>query len=297
MKGNQFVTLANSDAFIYKQNKQNDSTGKLALYQTIEGSVAQYIEYFTIAEKHYLAVANHPDGRQYKVNSTIYQWNGQHFINMQSIPTFGASSFNFFKIIPKLFLTVTNFFNDTTYSINSVIYEWKNNQFEKFQEMETEGAWKSSAFVINNENFVVFANRINIHERFSVRFSVYKWSGNSFSKVQELPTNGAADVQSFDINGDKFLDAWREFLTSNHFFTTYIAFSVHPFVMCGETYLGVSNLFKNSEVYKFSGSYSLFIKYQEIFIRNVYSLTSFEHKGHTYLVFGKNSHSTLYKWI
>ena len=34
---------------------------------------------------------------------------------------------------------------------------------------------------------------------------VYKLSGNSFSKVQELPTNGAADVQSFDINGDKFL--------------------------------------------------------------------------------------------
>lgn len=99
MEGNQFVALANS--FI---NKQNDSTGTFSLYQTIEGSAAQDIEYVTIADKHYFAVANHQEWRQYKVNSTIYQWNGQHFIKVQSIPTFGASSFNFFKIMQNFVL-------------------------------------------------------------------------------------------------------------------------------------------------------------------------------------------------
>ena len=66
MEGNQFASLANSDAFI---NKQNDSTGKFSLYHTIEGSAGQDIEYFTNADKHvhYLAVANHQEGRQYKV--------------------------------------------------------------------------------------------------------------------------------------------------------------------------------------------------------------------------------------
>ena len=58
MEGSQFVSLANSDAFIYKPN---DSTGKFSLYQTIEGSAGQDIEYLMIADKHvhYVAVANH----------------------------------------------------------------------------------------------------------------------------------------------------------------------------------------------------------------------------------------------
>lgn len=56
MEGNQFVVLAN--LFIYKQNV---STGTFSLYQTIEGSAAQDIEYVTIAGKHYFAIANHQE--------------------------------------------------------------------------------------------------------------------------------------------------------------------------------------------------------------------------------------------
>ena len=120
------------------------------------------------------------------------------------------------------------------------------------------------SFYINSDKFFAFASSMP-GENFESGSLIYKWGGRRFAHFQSI--------------------------------TTYISFSLHPFVMCGETYLGVSHLSKNSEVYKFSGSYSLFIKYQEIFIQNVYSLTSFEHKSHTYLVFGKNSHSTLYKWI
>ena len=155
---------------------------------------------------------------------------------------------------------------------------------------------------------------MNLREGFSVESSVYKWLGNSFSKMQNLKTNGAADVQSFDINGDTFLafassmpgqDLESDSLifkwggsTFSHFqsITTHIAFSLHPFVMCGETYIGVANLFPNSGVYKYSGTYFIFFKYQELFIKGVSGLTSFEHKGHTYLAFAKNN-SVLYKWV
>ena len=112
----------NIDSYIYKLD---DSTGKFVLYQTIDTKGARYMEYFTIADKHYLAVANGRDKTTFRLNSTIYQWNGNQFIVVQNIPTLRATDFNFFKILSDLFLAVTNSFDDITYGVNSVIYKWK----------------------------------------------------------------------------------------------------------------------------------------------------------------------------
>jgi len=149
-------------SFIYKLNDLNE---KFYFYQKIRTIGARDIEYFTIADKHYLAVANRYNGASHQMNSVIYQWNGHQFVALQSIPTNGATSFNFFKILQELFLTVTNYRDDTTYSVNSVIYKWKENhgQFEKYQEIGTEGAVGSKTFAINNETFIAFGNNYNFH--------------------------------------------------------------------------------------------------------------------------------------
>ena len=308
----------NSDSFIYKLNV---STGRFFLYQTIDTTGGGDIEHFTIADKHYLAVANHFNGTSFRLNSVIYQWNGTQFGEFQNISTKGGYDFNFFKVLSELFLTVTNYYDDTSSSINSVIYKWKNNQFEQFQEIGTEGARASTAFVINNETFIAFANSGNYEQGYSVPSTVFKWSGGggSFVKVQSLQTHGAHDVKSFSINGSTFL-AFANFRDGSNFnidssiykwngslfalfqsIPTRGALAWHPFVMCGQTFLGVANYFGKSVVYQASGE--RFIKYEEISTHGARDVTSFEYNGDIYLVISNhyngisNITSVLYKWI
>ena len=163
------------------------------------------MEYFTIADKHYLAVANRRNKTTSRLNSAIYQWNGTHFIVVQNIPTLGATSFNFFKILSDMFLGVTNGYDDTTPSVDSVIYKWGENQFNRFQEVRTEGATASTTFAIKTETFLVFANGGSDKQGYSGQSFVYKWSGDTFIKLQSLQTYGASDVKSFNDNGETFL--------------------------------------------------------------------------------------------
>ena len=152
------------------------------------------MEYFTVADKHYLAVANLLDKTTFRLNSAIYQWDGTHFIVVQNIPTLGAISFNSFKILSDMFLVVTNTNNGTTRSVDSVIYKWGENHFNRFQEIRTEGAMASTTFATKTETFLVFANSKSDKQGYSAQSSVYKWSGHSFMKLQSLQTYGAYDV-------------------------------------------------------------------------------------------------------
>jgi len=315
INGGLFLAFANNngdsegfktDSFIYKLN---DSTGKFSLYQTIATAGAWDIEYFMIADKHYLAIANYLVG----ANSAIYQWNGHQFVAFQSISTNGATSFKFFKISQELFIAVTNMF------AKSAIYKWIGNQFEKFQEIGTKGITKSTAFVVNSETFLAFSN---------IRFpsTVFKWSGNGFVKLQSVHMHGAKDVKSFNIDGDTFL-AFANWIDKNlntdsfiykwngskfvlfQSIPTHGAYAWHPFVMCGQTFLGVANQVDDSlrfniksVIYLYVGEQ--FIQYQEISTQGAADMTTFEFEGHTYLAIansmksgGYNINSTLYKWI
>ena len=308
----------------------NDSTRKFFLYETIPTNGPRDIEFFTIADKHFLAVANHYDGTTYRVDSVIYQWNGHQFIAVQNISTNGAAKFIYFQILQDVFLGVANFHNDTTHFINSVIYIWKDNRFEKFQEIGTEGALSSTVFVINNETFMVFANTHNSKDGYSVHSSVFKWSGGHFVKLQSLQTYGAGDVKSFNNDGDTFLAFANERNKSNSnidsfiykwdgnkfvlfkSISTHAAVDWHPFVMCDQTFLVVANFFDESlqkynipsVVYQASGE--KLIKYREIETQGAHGMTSFEYKGHTFLAVANyysdinkkyNINSTLYRWI
>ena len=294
-----------------------DSTGHFSLYQTIDTTGGVDIEHFTIADKHYLAVANLFNGGSYRLNSVIFRWNGTEFVVFHNIPTNGAHGLNFFKILSEMFLAVTNYYNDTSHSINSVIYKWNNRQFEKFQEIGTEGAIASTAFVINSETFIAFANHFNSQQGYSVPSTVFKWSGGSFVKVQSLQTYRAHGVKSFTINYDTFL-AFANHRHGRHYSidsfiykwngSHFVLFqsiptrgALHPFVICGQTFLSVANVWGKSVVYQASGE--RFTKYQEISTQGAHDVTSFEYNGDLYLVIanhdnGKyNINSVLYKWI
>ena len=308
---------------IYKMDEQ---TGKFALHQTLKTRGAFGLEYFSIADKHFLAVANHYDGT-FQLDSAVYQWNGKQFVIFQKLPTKGAGQFAFFAINNEHFLAVANHHDDSTHSVKSVIYKWSSGKFNKFQEIATEGAQRCAAFVINNDTFIAFANYYNSKQNYSAHSTVFKWSGGHFVKLQILQTYGAYDVQSFNINGHTFLAFANSKSGSKYNIDSFIykwdgnkfalfqsiptrgARACHPFVISGQTYLGVANYYDDTQkrntrsvVYQAFGAQ--FVKYQEIPTHGAHGMTSFEYKGYTYLAVA-NSHndqqsnidSALYKWV
>lgn len=340
INGSLFLGIANhyddaenwsTDSFIYKMNPL---TKLFFLYQTIDTYAAGDLEYFSIANNHYLAVASYDD-YTYPLDSAIFQWNGSQFVPFQSIATNDAGKFTFFEIKGEAFLAVTNYYNGSSHFINSVIYKWNSNKFEKYQEIPTEGAFWSVAFEINNELFIVFANYYNFKHDHSVNSIVLKWSDGYFSKFQSLQTYGAAHVKSFDINGDTFL-AFANYRNGTraegHNIDSFIykwngskfdlfqsiptrgAFALYPFIICGQTYLTAVNYYdgeKNvhrysttSDVYQFNGEH--FIKYQEIPTQAAIAVTKFDFKNQVYLVIVSyyneienkyRINSNLFRWI
>ena len=330
--GSLFLAFANYHGDIRKYKtgsmiyKMNESTGKFIIYQTLQTRGAYGLDYFSIADKHFLAVANHYDGT-YLLDSVIYQWNGKLFVALQSISTKGAGHFAFFMINGENYLAVANYHNGRTRSIKSVIYKWSSGKFTKFQEIPTEGALGCTEFVINNDTFIAFANHYNSQRKYSVQSTVFKWSGGHFLKLQSLQTYGAFDVKSFNINGHTFLVFANYYSGSSRNTNSFIykwdgntfalfqsistrrALAWHPFVISGQTYLGVANHYDSSQkhntqsvVYQASGA--RFIKYQEIPTHGAHGMTSFEYKGHIYLAVANyyntrkhNINSALYKWV
>ena len=315
INGNLFLAFANyksdiagkynTDSFIYKFN---DSTRKFSPYQNISTNGGQDVEYFKISDEHYLAVANGYNGVTHRLNSVIYRWNGKLFVAFQNLTTQGANDFSFFIIDKESFLAVSNLYDDVTNSINSVIYRWKNKRFELFQEVATDGSNRSVAFLINNESYIAFANNVKDS-------AVYKWSGKSFFKLQTLPK--ANNLKFFNISDNAFLAIsspnenpliyeWNG--TQFGFYLVFLnaaGWGLHPFVTCGQNFLGLADRHNKamSPRYIYMFSHGQFTKFQKISTTGVMDITSFEHKGHSYLAMAnsgndnqKNTESALYKW-
>ena len=296
------------------------STGRLSLYQSLQTKGAYDLEYFSIANKHFLAVANHYDGT-YRLDSTVYQWNGKLFVDFQKLATNAAGYFTYFKILGERYLAVAN------YNEKSVIYKRSSGKFNRFQDIPTKGALGCTAFVINGDTFIAFANYYNSQHKYSVQSTVFKWSGGRFVKLQSLQTYGARNVKSFNVNGHTFLAFANQYSASKHNIDSFIykwngntfvlfqsistrgASAWCPFVINGLTYLGVANHHGNSQKYNtqsvvYQASGARFIKYQEIPTHGGHGMTSFEYKGHTYLAVANSYNgkkysinSALYKWI
>ncbi|XP_068734362.1 thrombospondin-type laminin G domain and EAR repeat-containing protein-like [Montipora capricornis] len=294
-----------SSSSIYKLN---ESAGNFILHQTIDTIGAWDIEYFMIADKHYIAIANRRDGNTYNLDSSVFQWNGHSFELWQNISTSGASSLNFFKIHSELFLVVTNFFDGISKSINSSIYKWKDKTFEKFQEIRTHDVEASTVLTIDNETFIVFANWNDSDSSHSS--DVMKWSGKKFvdPKFPQIFGHEVWDLKSFTIkdtiflafatmssgiviykwDGEKFVNV-NETISKPRYVST-----LHTFTMCGQTFLCAAEYYRNVLVLYVHSESEFMSRYQELPHHDRPSgVKSFEYKGHTYLAvaneFGGNS--------
>ena len=321
INGNQFLAFAsfrndtdgfNTEPFIYKMD---NFTEKFSLYQTIDTTGGTVMEYFTIADTHYLAVFEHA-GSTGLVKLVIYQWNGQFFVVFQILKSYGIGNgkadLNVMKIGTEQVLTIVYWHRYYRYNqswIDLETHRWINNAFDTGDggiQKRTYAVYHNGAtteFVIKNETFLLIVAGNHLYE--------FKWLRGAFRLLSparpiQKATYGARDVKLFKMNGQIFLAIanfedgtksnilmWNgnEFVPYQSLFTTK-AIAWHPFVMYGQTFLGVVDAYGKSIVYQAIGS--RFVKYQEISTQGAHGMTSFVHGGHTYLVVA-NTTSTVYK--
>ncbi|KAJ7378985.1 receptor 98 [Desmophyllum pertusum] len=291
--GSLFLAFANYYGDIHKHKtssmiyKMDEPSGKFNLYQTLQTRGARRFEYFSISDKHFLAVANQWTDGSHQLDSVVYQWNGLKFIVFQKISTNGGSQFTSFTISGEKYLAVANYHDGSSRSTKSVIYKWSSGKFNKFQEIATEGghfvklqtlqtygALDVKSVNINGHTFLAFANHYS-GSKYNTDSFIYKWDGNKFGLFQSIPTRGAT--------------SW------------------YPFAISGQTYLGVANYYGDSQKYNtqsavYQASGPRFIEYQEIPTQGARDMTSFEYKGQTYLAVVNyynqkyNINSALYRW-
>lgn len=199
--------------------------------------------------------------------------------------------------------------------------------FTLHQEILTTGACDWESFTINNEAYLVVANQANdggASTRYFEDSYVYKWNGESFFQYQTIPTVGAVDWESFEIDGitylvvahsgesargltiDSIIYRWNEDELKFEPFQSILtqsAWNWESFEIDGTTYLAVANRNYNgittdidSKIYKWNGTD--FSEFQSILTHGATAWESFVIDGITYLMVAnmEESESVIYKW-
>ena len=121
------------------------------------------------------------------------------FVEIQRIPTVGASDWEHFQIGADHYLVVANF-----NASSSQIYKFSGTGFVPFQSIITQYANDWEAFQIGGITYLAVANYMD-GQFFEIQSKLYKWTGSMFEEFQSIPTTGAFEFTYFSIGSDHFL--------------------------------------------------------------------------------------------
>jgi hypothetical protein len=237
-------------------------------FQSISTFSTKDFEHFKIGEDSYLAVASNPYLRGVSsqfVNSTIYKWNGESFIEFQQILTYGANDFEHFKIGSDNYLAVGNWIGASTQNVTSVIYKWDGVKFIEIQEIKSFSDVDLEVFEIGEDIYLTIVNSYNYETygdgrpKQKLNSIIYKWDGETFVKFQTIITNSSYDFEHFKIGEDSYLAVanWDNGLKK-----------------------------ANSVIYKWDDK--KFVELEEIQNNGVYDLEYFEIGEYSYLAIANN---------
>ncbi|WAR10021.1 TSEAR-like protein, partial [Mya arenaria] len=209
--GNDSSRGTNSTIFKWHRHRK-----KFREFQTLITYTARDMEFFTIGEEHFLAVANHAIGADQQVDSVIYRWDRKlrRFTSHQTIRTTGAYDWTYFKVDGYHFLAVAQAFNGRSTLIDSVIYVYQKDKFLPFQSIETNGATDWEFFTAGGEAFLAVANAYNYGpqnfrnaDTQRTNSSIFRLDvrKRAFVKYQTIETNSAIDWEHFTLGGDHYL--------------------------------------------------------------------------------------------
>ena len=170
-------------------------------------------------------------------------------------------------------------------------------------------------FEINNELFSAFARSIDDNlqgNQYKAHSPVYRMKGAQLTLHQNIPTNGAEDIEHFTINGKDFL-AVANFMEGS--IVTYLweggkfnkvqrisalrAKCVEYFTIATRKFLAVCVKYHYLYIYEWkSGSFSK--KVQDVYVAGVKRCTFFDIRSSMYMACGtyswRNQDTTVHKW-
>ena len=212
-----FFTI-NGNKYIAVTNYRDDSTSSIKSviykwsgsrfnkFQEIATEGARGCEVFIINNNTFIAFANYYNSqKKHSVQSTVFKWSGGHFVKLQSLQTYGAWDVKSFQINGHSFLAFANYYSGSKYNTDSFIFKWNGNKFGLFQSIPTRGARVLHPFVISGQTFLGVANHYGDSQKYNTKSVMYQASGSRFVIYQEIPTQGASDITSFEYKGDTYL--------------------------------------------------------------------------------------------
>ena len=215
----QFLAISNNydgssqsiNSSIYKWN-----SNKFEKIQDIPTEGAVNTETFVISNETFIAFANHfTSQKQYSVQSAVFKWSGQQFVKLQSFQTYGALDVKSFSDNGSTFLAFANYRHGEQHNINSPIYKWNGSHFVLFQSIPTRGAAGLHPFMMCSQRFLGVASFYDDDNRYNTMSVVYRVSQEQFIEYQEIPTQGAHDMTSFQYKGHTYLAVANRRTNSN----------------------------------------------------------------------------------
>ena len=202
----RYLSLFSISSFIYKWKG-----GNFEKIQDIATEGAVSSETFAISNETFIAFANQPPS----VQSAVFKWSGQQFVKLQSFQIYEALDVKSFDHNGSTFLAFANFEHGGQHNINSPIYKWNGSHFVLFQSIPTRGAASLHPFMMCGQSYLGVASYyddVNYHNTTSV---VYRVSQEQFIEYQEIPTQGAFGMTSFQYKGYTYLAVANSKTNSN----------------------------------------------------------------------------------
>ena len=217
----QFLAISNYcndssksiNSFIYKWNSNKfDKVQEIAT----EGAISS--ETFVISNETFIAFANHYSGKKRElVQSAVFKWSGQQFVKLQSFQTYAARDVKSFSDNGSTFLAFANYRHNKQNNINSAIYKWNGSHFVLFQSIPTRGAAALHPFMMCSQTFLGVANHFNPYDWHNTMSMVYRVSQEKFIEYQEIPTQGAYGMTSFQYKGHTYLAVANHLIRYNKY--------------------------------------------------------------------------------
>ncbi|XP_077978661.1 uncharacterized protein LOC144434080 [Glandiceps talaboti] len=182
----------NNEVYLYEYSVDD---GQFVQYQVLDVITAFDVEYFKIADEHFLAFAvNFED-----TDSVVYKWDGANFQFLQNLQ---STVYNFIDVHT---FSHTNANGDTYFLALSarpllgdtrvVIFEWQNEQFQIKQEILADKISSTSSFSENGSTFLIISdlgNDLDVNVNVTTKIFQFNEGSSSFEIYQVLPVSGSS---------------------------------------------------------------------------------------------------------
>ena len=170
--------------------------GRFERFQSIPTFAAKQWRHFKIGERIFLALAQGVSLDHIKAtnpsDSMIFEWDGNTFRHLQSIPSAWGYNWRHFSISGDHFLAYAD------HMLPSTIFRWTGAMFEPLQTLEGKGGRAFLFFEDSGNAYLAFAKILG-------DTLLYRWNGTTFVEHQTLSGPGGREFAWLEHKGERYV--------------------------------------------------------------------------------------------